>query len=588
MAFDGLMTAALVAELSDTLTGGRIVKIAQPEKDELQLQIKNYDTYKLLISADASLPLLYLTEDSKQSPLTAPNFCMLLRKHFNSARILSVTQPGLERIVDFTVEHLNELGDVCKKHIMVELMGKHSNIILVDENGLILDSIKRVSGMVSSVREVLPGRPYFIPQTQEKLDPLTVSFEEFLTLQEKPMELSKALYTTFTGLSPQTANELCHRAGLAPELPAAEFDQDFMRHLFRVFTELTDDIKNGEFAPNLVRKNGEPVAFSATALTLYSGEEYETEDFVSVSALLQDYYSEKNTVTRIRQRSSDLRRVLQSALEREVKKYDLQIKQLKDTESRDKYKVYGELLTAYGYGIEPGAKETTVTNYYTNEPLTIPLDETMSALENAKRYFEKYNKLKRTHEALTEQVAETKSAILHLESIKNSLEIARHEEDLVQIKAELTEYGYLKKHLVAQKGDKNKKEKKVRITAKPLHYRTEDGFDLYVGKNNYQNDYLTFEFANGNDWWFHAKDCAGSHVILKNDGRDIPDHVFEDAGALAAFYSKNKDAGKVEVDYIDKKQVKKPNGAKPGFVVYYTNYSLMATPNISGLTEVSD
>ncbi|MDD5901119.1 MAG: NFACT RNA binding domain-containing protein [Lachnospiraceae bacterium] len=588
MAFDGLMTAALVKELSDTLTGGRIIKIAQPEKDELQLQIKNYDTYKLLISADASLPLLYLTDESKQSPLSAPNFCMLLRKHFNSARILSVTQPGLERIVDFTVEHLNELGDICRKHIMVELMGKHSNIILVDENGIILDAIKRVSGMVSSVREVLPGRPYFIPQTQEKLNPLTVSFEEFLVLREKPMPLGKSLYTTFTGLSPQTANELCHRAGLSPDLPAAEFSEDFIRHLFRVFTELMEDIKAGVFLPNLIRKDGEPIAFSATALTLYKEDDYEAEDFSSVSALLQEFYSEKNTVTRIRQRSSDLRRVLQSALEREVKKYDLQLKQLKDTESREKYKVYGELLTAYGYSVEPGAKETTVTNYYTNEPLTIPLDETLSALDNAKRYFERYSKLKRTFEALSTQVEETKSAILHLESIKNSLEIARHEEDLVQIKAELTEYGYLKKHAMAANGGRGKKEKKVRITSKPLHYRTSDGFDIYVGKNNYQNDYLTFEFANGNDWWFHAKDCAGSHVILKNDGRAIPDHVFEDAGALAAFYSKNKDAGKVEIDYVDKKQVKKPNGAKPGFVVYYTNYSLMATPDISGLTEIND
>lgn len=589
MAFDGLMTAALVKELSDTLTGGRITKIAQPEKDELLLQIKNYDTYKLLLSADASLPLLYLTEESRQSPLTAPNFCMLLRKHFNSARILSVTQPGLERIVDFTVEHLSELGDVCQKHILIELMGKHSNIILTDEAGTIIDAIKRVSGMVSSVREVLPGRPYFIPQTQDKLDPLTVSFSEFLTLREKPMPLYKALYSAFTGLSPQTANELCHRAGLSPDLPAAEFSEDFLQHLFHIFSTLMEDVRQGHFSPNLVRSGKEPVAFSVIPLTMYEKSGYEVQPFSSASALLREFYAEKNTITRIRQRSADLRRVLQSALEREVKKYDLQLRQLKDTESRDKYKVYGELLTAYGYGAEPGAKEITVTNYYTDEPLTIPLDETMTALENAKRYFERYGKLKRTFEALTTQTEETKSSILHLESIRNALEIARHEEDLVQIKAELSEYGYLKKHSPFGKGPgSGKKEKKVRITAKPLHYRTADGFDLYVGKNNYQNDFLTFEFANGNDWWFHAKDCAGSHVILKNDGRELPDHVFEAAGSLAAYYSKNREAGKVEIDYVDKKQVKKPNGAKPGFVVYYTNYSLMAVPDISGLTEITD
>ena len=589
MAFDGLMTAALVKELSDTLTGGRIIKIAQPEKDELQLQIKNYNTYKLLISADASLPLLYLTEDGKQSPLNAPNFCMLLRKHFNSARILSITQPGLERIVDFTIEHLNEMGDVCQKHLLVELMGKHSNIILADDTNTILDAIKRVSGMVSSVREVLPGRPYFIPQTQEKLNPLTADFDAFLSIKKKPVPLAKALYSTFTGLSPQIANELCHRAGLSQELPAAEIEEDHLQHLFHVFTALCADVTEGRFTPILVMKGKEPVAFSPVPLTMYEGGAFEIQEFTSASALLQTFYAGKNAITRIRQRSSDLRRVLSTALEREVKKYDLQTKQLKDTESRDKYKVYGELLTAFGYSAAPGDKEITVTNYYTNEPLTIPLDPQLSAVENAKRYFDRYSKLKRTYEALSVQLTETRSAILHLESIKNALEIARTEDDLVQIKAELTDFGYLKKHHApTQKTGKGKKEKKVRINSKPLHYKTEDGFDLYVGKNNYQNDFLTFEFANGGDWWFHAKDCAGSHVVLKADGREIPDYVFEAAGALAAFYSKNREAGKVEVDYIERKHVKKPNGAKPGFVVYYTNFSLVATADLSGLTEIND
>lgn len=604
MAFDGTLTAALVKELSDTLVGGRIIKITQPEKDELQLQIKNYDTYKLLISADASLPLLYLTGDSKPSPLTAPNFCMLLRKHFNSARILSVTQPGLERIVDFTVEHLDELGDICKKHLIVELMGKHSNIILTDENHCIVDAIKRVSRMVSSVREVLPGRPYFIPQTQDKKDPLTASFEDFLSLREKPVPLSRALYSTFTGLSPQIANELCHRAGLSPELPATEFEEDYLQHLYHIFSELMEAISHGQFTPVLYRMtkgtppdsrfarqhmDAEPVAFSTVPLTMYEDGSCEAEEFTSVSALLQTFYAGKNAVTRIRQRSSDLRRVLSSALEREVKKYDLQLKQLRDTESREKFKEYGELLNAYGYGTEPGAKEITVTNYYTGDPLTIPLDPQLTALENAKRYFDKYGKLKRTYEALSVQTEETNSAILHLESIKNALEIARTEDDLIQIKSELMDYGYIKKHsLPAKHGQKGKKEKKARINAKPLHYRTSDGFDIYVGKNNYQNDTLTFEFANGGDWWFHAKDCAGSHVVLKTDGRELPDHVFEAAGALAAYYSKNRAAGKVEIDYVERKHVKKPNGAKPGFVVYYTNYSLVATASLTGLTEIAD
>lgn len=586
MAFDGVMTAALVKELNETLTGGRIVKIAQPEKDELQLQIKNYNIYKLLISADASLPLLYLTEETKQSPITAPSFCMLLRKHFNSARILSVSQPGLERIVDFTVEHLNELGDTCIKHIIVELMGKHSNIILTDDQNKILDSIKRVSGMMSSVREVLPGRPYFIPQTQDKLDPLTVSAEGFLTLKTKPMPIQKALYQTFTGISPQLANELCALAGLDPDLSATEYSEDIYLHLFRVFGNLMDTVKTGNFSPVLIKKGKEPVAFSPIPLSIYQSEDFESEPFASPSLLLSTFYAAKNSSVRMKQRSSDLRRVISTVLEREVKKGDLQEKQLKDTESRDKYRVYGELLTTYGYQAEPGAKSFTTVNYYTGEDITIPLDPSLSALDCAKRYYERYSKLKRTYEALLKQTAETKEAILHLLSIQNSLEMARSENDLYQIKKELSEFGYLKKHLKEKKdGGKGKKEK-APAAAKPLHYRTEDGFDLYVGRNNYQNDSLTFDFANGNDWWFHIKDSAGSHVILKNDGREIPDKVFNAAGSLAAYYSKNKDLGKTEVDYVERKQVKKPNGAKPGFVVYYTNYSMVAIPDISSLTEI--
>lgn len=589
MAFDGLTVAALVKELSETLAGGRIIKIAQPEKDELQLQIKNYDTYKLLISADASLPLLYLTEDGKQSPLTAPNFCMLLRKHFNSARILSITQPGLERIIDFTVEHLNEMGDVCQKHLIVELMGKHSNIILTEENGTIVDSIKHVSAMVSSVREVLPGRAYFIPQTQEKLNPLTTDFSQFLTLREKPMPLSKALYSTFTGLSPEISNELCLRSGLSPDLPAAEFSEDYLKHLFHFFSDLMKDVQDGAFSPVLIASQKEPVAFSAVPLTAYETGTYTITPFSSVSALLQNFYAAKNAVTRIRQRGADLRRSLSAVLEREVKKLDLQTKQLKDTEGRDKYRVYGELLTAYGYSLTPGTKEASLTDFYTGNPVKIPLDPSMTPIENAKRYFDKYSKQKRTYEALTVQTEETRQTILHLESIKNALDIARNENDLLQIKEEMTEYGYLKRHNASHApGRQQKKEKKPKLNLKPMHYRTADGFDLFVGRNNYQNDYLTFELANGGDWWFHAKGCAGSHVVLKNDGREIPDHVFEEAGALAAFYSKNKEAGKVEIDYVEKKQVKKPNGAKPGFVVYYTNYSLIADTDISELTEITD
>lgn len=585
MALDGIVIANVVKELSDCLTGGRINKIAQPEKDELLLTIKNNrEQYKLLISAGASLPLIYLTEDNKPSPMTAPNFCMLLRKHLNSAKIISITQPGLERIADIKIEHLNELGDVCIKHIMVELMGKHSNIIFVDDSMHVVDSIKHVSALVSSVREVLPGREYFIPETQHKRNPFTVTLPMFQDeVLKKPMKLNKAIYTTLTGFSPLIANELCHRASLDGEQDTASLSENEGIHLFQNISYFLEDIKAGSFQPNIVYDNGTPVEFSSTKLTCYEGKE--VKSLSSISQVLREYYQMKDIVTRIRQKSTDLRKIVTTALERNRKKYDLQAKQLKDTEKKDKFKVYGELLTTYGYEAKPGDKSLTCINYYDDKEIKIPLDETMSAMENAKKYFDKYNKLKRTFEAVMIQMKETKEEIEHLESISNALDIALQEDDLVSLKEELIQFGYMKRKYTSGKG---KKQKAVKIVNKPMHFISSDGFHIYVGKNNFQNDELTFKFASGNDWWFHAKGIAGSHVVVKSNGEELPDRVYEEAGQLAAYYSKGKDMDKVEIDYTEKKNVKKPNGSKPGFVVYYTNYSLMARPDISGLTQLSD
>lgn len=585
MALDGIVISNVVKELNDCLCGGRINKIAQPEKDELLLTIKNNrDQYKLLISAGASLPLIYLTEDNKPSPMTAPNFCMLLRKHLNSARILSITQPGLERVVDISIEHLNELGDLCTKHLIVELMGKHSNIIFVDDSMHVVDSIKHVSALVSSVREVLPGREYFIPETQHKLDPFTVTQSEFQqVVLTKPMKLNKAIYSTLTGFSPLIANELCHRASLDGDQNAASLSEYEGIHLFHNISRFLDDVKAGNYTPNIVYENGNPVEFSSTHLTCY--ETCESKEFDSISQVLKEYYQMKDVITRIRQKSTELRKIVTTALERNRKKYDLQAKQLKDTEKRDKFKVYGELLTTYGYEAKPGDKSLTCINYYDDKEIRIPLDETKTAMENAKKYFDKYNKLKRTFEAVTIQMAETKEEIEHLESISNALDIALQEEDLVALKEELIQYGYMKRKHVSGKG---KKAKSGKVVNRPLHFVSSDGFHIYVGKNNFQNDELTFKFAVGNDWWFHAKGIAGSHVVVKTNGEELPDRTFEEAGQLAAYYSKGKEMDKVEIDYTEKKNVKKPNGSKPGFVVYYTNYSLMARPDISGIQQLSD
>lgn len=579
MALDGITIANIVKEMRDTLLGGRIAKIAQPEADELLLTVKAPSGQRrLYISASASLPLVYLTDENKPSPFTAPNFCMLLRKHISNGRIVSITQPSLERIIVLGIEHLDELGDLCRKKLVIEIMGKHSNVIFCDEDDRIIDSIKHVPAQMSSVREVLPGRTYFIPDTMHKADPLTISESDFAALlRQKPSALSKALYTSLTGISPVVAEEICFLAGLDSALPPSELSDDLMTHLYRQFSLFLDQVREEDFHPAIYYRNNEPQEFASVPLTHLEG--CARQEFNTISQVLSSYYAVKNRITRIRQKSADLRHIVQTALERNRKKYDLQARQLKDTDKRETYKVYGELLQTYGYQAEPEAKELEALNYYTNEMIRIPLDPTKTPLENAKRYFEKYNKMKRTYEALSHLIVETRDEISYLESVSNALDIARTEDDLAQVKEELTQSGYVRRKFT---------KKKEKFKSMPLHYISSDGYDMYVGKNNFQNEELTFSFASGNDWWFHAKKVPGSHVIVKSQGEDMPDRVFEEAGKLAAFYSKNNGSEKVEVDYVEKKHVKKVKGQKPGFVIYHTNYSLIADTDISMLKEVSE
>lgn len=574
MALDGITIAAITEELRRTLTGARIYKIAQPEADELLITIKSAGGQRrLAISAGASLPFIYLTGVNKQSPMTAPGFCMLLRKHLQNGRIVSVTQPGLERIVRLEIEHLDELGDLCKKYLVTEIMGKHSNIIFLDDGENVIDSIKHISSAVSSVREVLPGRKYFIPQTRQKLDPFSVSEEEFIgRLTAKAMPLSKSLYMSFTGISPVMAEEIAFRASLDSDVTAVSLPREALLHLYHNFQWLMQDVSEGRFAPNIVYRGSEPVEYAAVPLTQYGS--LRAAAFDSMSQVLESYYAEKNVITRIRQRSADLRRIVQTALERTARKHDLQSRQLKDTEKKDKFKVYGELINTYGYNLQEGARSMEALNYYTNEMMTVPLDAQLTPAENAQKYFEKYGKLKRTEEAVTSLLAETKAELAHLDSVSTALDMAMSEEDLVQIKEELVESGYIRR-----KGG-GRREK---ITSRPYHYISSDGYHMYVGKNNFQNEELTFKFATGGDWWFHAKNMPGSHVIVKAGGETPPDTTFEEAGRLAAYYSKGRGGEKVEIDYIEKKHVKKPAGGKPGFVIYHTNYSLISDSDISGI-----
>ena len=581
MAFDGVVIANIVHDMNRLLTGGRIYKIYQPEPDELLLIIKNQrENHRLLISAGASLPLIYFTSSNKANPLTAPNFCMLLRKYISNGRILKVEQPGMERIVEMTIEHLNELGDICRKKLIIEIMGKHSNIIFVDENNNIIDSIKHISAQISSVREVLPGRNYQAPPNQGKssLLSLTVDWMNQVLLQ-KASSVQKAIYGSLSGISPLLANELCYRAGIDGNAAVASLSENDQAALYGELVRLKTLIESGDFHPNIVYQGKEPREFASVELSMFP--DLEARAFPNISMVLETFYAERELVTRVRQRSSDLRRVVQNALERTAKKYDLQLRQLKDTEKRDKYKIYGELLHTYGYDIKPGQKSLKCINYYDNQELTIPLDPTLDPMANAKKYFDRYGKLKRTYEALTSLTEETHAQLLHLESISNSLEIARDENDLTVIREELMEYGYLKSH------HKGKKGKKIAGKSKPFHYISSDGFHMYVGRNNFQNEELTFRLANGKDMWFHAKQMAGSHVIVKLEtASELPDRTYEEAARLAAFYSKGRKAPKVDVDYTERRNLRKPPHAKPGFVIYHTNYSMTIEPDISQIQEL--
>ncbi len=575
MSFDGSTIHELAYELNNELSGCKINKIAQPENEELLLTIKgNGKTNRLLISSNASLPLIYLTNTKKESPLSAPNFCMVLRKYLNNGTIKSISQIDFERVIKIEIEHLDELKDLSTKYLYIEIMGKHSNIIFTNSENVIIDSIKHISYAISSVREVLPGKEYFIPKQENKISPLSVTKSEFMEILGKPTTVSKAIYKSFTGISPFIAIGIADNANIDADYSTDALSTEMKDSLYVRFEEYISDISCNRYNPNIILENGIPKDFAPVILRSFDN----IVEFDNMSSLLESYYSERNRITNIRQRSSDIRKIVQIHIERAAKKLDIQKKQLDDTNNMDKFKLYGELLMTYGQNLPSGEKEITVNNYYTNEDVTIHLDKDLTGIENAKKFYNKYNKYKRTKDALIPQIGQTEASLEHLKAIDASIMLCENEADLKGVKDELIQYGYIKK---------NSKGKKKQAKSKPLHFVTEDGYHIYVGKNNLQNDELTFNFAKGNDWWFHSKKIHGSHVIVKvKDNEELPDHIFEIAANVAAYYSSARESNKVEIDYVQKKEVKKPSGAVPGYVIYYTNYSMVAIPSLEGVQIV--
>ena len=595
MAFDGLFLSALVSEFKTTISGGKISKIVQSEKDEIQLTIKKEkQQFFLHLSANPSIPLVYLSDKGKTAPLTAPNFCMALRKHIGNGFIQDITQAsrnlpeqGLERVLLLHISHRDELGDIGIKYLSIEIMGKYSNIILLKEDFTILDAIKRISSVQSSVREVLPGRKYFIPDQFKKENLLCFpleSLQTFLENKKNPnterdsgMEnLSELLFQSFSGLSPLSAREISLDAGLPQDQKLDCMSSLDYEKLSDAIFRLRKRIREGDFTPQILYENGKSFDFSAIPVRQYSGNPaFHVEIFHSPSELLTFYYGGKEKEDRVRQKSADLKKQCSTLLEGVSKKLSLQEKQLKDTEKKERFRIFGELLTTYGYSLKGGEKELICENYYNGQEEHIPLEESLSPIENAKKYFDKYDKAKRTERNLSTQVKESKNTLEHLQSIVNSLATAENAEDLDDIRREMGEYGYMKP--ISPKKKKERKEDK----SSPRIFRSSDGYLLYVGKNNYQNEIVSFQIAEGKDFWFHVKGSAGSHVIAKTEGKsleELPDRLFEEAAELAAYFSSEKESAKVEVDYTERKNLKKVVGGAPGFVIYHQNYSILVTP----------
>ena len=590
MAFDGTTLASVVHELSETIIGGRVDKISQPEPDEIILNIRGGGmNHKLLITANSSAPRIGFTKQSKISPLKAPMFCMVLRKHLSGGRIIEVSQPDFERIVEIHIDAMDEMGDRGIKILLVEIMGKHSNIMILDNNRRVLDAIKHISPAVSSVRPILPGAIYSRPPG--KVNPLAVSdLREFigdLTKEtnetEKPKsspEVQKVLYQRYSGISPVLASEICIRAQVSPDLLAEELPEGDFQRLYDSFSDVMAQVSNGHFSHNIYY-DATDKAVDLAVLPMGIYEIHRAEPYESPSAMLETFYTRRDEAYRISQKTVDLRKLITTHLERCRKKSFMFEKTLNEIENRDDLRIKGELLTAYLHMVAPGVETFTADNYYDNSKMEIPIDPQLTPSENAQRYYKKYNKQKRTFDALQGQISSNDEDIMYLTSVLVAMETITDEADISEIRAELAEQGFAKaKH-------RDSKNKKASPKAKPLKFTSSDGFDMYVGKNNTQNDYLTLRFANSSDIWMHTKDIAGSHVIIATAGKTPPESTILEAANLAAFHSRARNSSQVPVDYAEKKHVRKPSGAKPGFVIYDHHKTLYVTPTEPKIMEIN-
>lgn len=575
MAYDGLFFRSLVSELSQLLTGGKIDKIHQPEKDELTIGIRSgSQNFKLKLSADASLPHIALSEEKKENPLQAPMFCMLLRKHLAGGKILSITQSGLERIVEIAVESRDELGDISTKILAIEVMGKHSNIILYQESDFkILESIKRISALMSRTRQVYPGIPYTPPPFSKRN--LLTDEPSLIDLKGSEDSLTKYLVKEWQGFSPATANQLFYGQMLPLEMPLSTWQSKDLEKALELILKLKAKLLNNEYNFGLLFGDEakttakEVLSLSTPALEAH----FPITGYDSAVSVTTAFFGNKDKSNRLDQKGAHMRKAVAARLEKAEGKHAKLTMDYHNAESAELYKISGELLLANIYQLDKGMSFVELDNYY-EDPVTslkIDLDLRLTPAENAQRYFKRYNKAKIGQIEILKQLEETEAEMRYLEAVLTAIDNSGDAENLEDIRDELADQGYVKRKIVAGKS------KKKKMTY--MSFTSSEGFEILVGKNNVQNDYITLRLASNKDLWLHTKIIPGSHVIVRTEGTDCPEQTLYEAAVLAAYHSKARQSGQVPVDYTLVKNIIKPNGAKPGMVVYNTNKTIYVTPD---------
>lgn len=579
MSLDGIFLNSINNDLNNNLVGGRVDKIYQPDKNEIVISIRNGgENHKLLMTAASSSPRLHRTNVVRKNPDQPPMFCMLLRKHLAGAHITGIKQINFDRILEIAFECKDELDTTVHKSLIIEIMGKHSNIIFINTNTrVVIDSIKRVAENMSSVRQIYPGLTYVTPPA-DKINPLEITKESFFKAIEctnNGIYIFDFFYKNFIGLSPFISREICCLTSINESTYMGELSTDQKQKLWDVFSTIIDKVNANDYTFNIYFDENSDL-YGFYCLDVEHLKSYNKKQYENPGVLLDSYYCEQDNKNKINQRVSSLIKSMNTKVDRDKKKVEKQRNELLNAEDRDKYKIYGELILSNLHK-NPENHKLTVINYYDPEQkeIIIPLDPKLNLSQNSQKFFKRYNKLKKAEEELQKFIDSSLNEIQYLENILYSIECCDTTDDLDDIYNELITEGFMKR--------KSKVKKSKEYKPELLTYISSNGHEIIVGKNNLQNDMLTFKIGKKDDYWFHAKNMPGSHVIIKTNGDELTDDEYVEAARIAAFYSKGKHSGLVEVDYTRKSNIKKPPSAKPGFVIYDTNYSMLVKPDVAGI-----